>query len=154
LSTAPDALEIIRITPDRWRTMCRAAARAVTKSDRAPTEMGRMKSSTSISRRGALNVAAGDQVEAHVHRAALIDHGPYVIVDRSVVESVDHRHVRSPAVRVDLGGDAVEGLTGPARNTVARSKAIATSPPIPRAAPWMIAFLFCRSLLMSPALAA
>ena len=91
-----------------------------------------------LQERGALNVAAGDQVEAHVHRAALIDHGPYAIVDRSVVESVDHRHVRSPAVRVDLGGDAVEGLTGSPgekhRGSLA-GEASATSRPIPPAAP-------------------
>jgi hypothetical protein len=35
-----------------------------------------------------------------------------VLVDRGVVECVDPRHVGAPVFRLDLGGDAVEGLTG------------------------------------------
>ncbi len=50
--TLLDALVISRMTPEPRSTMCRAAARAVTKLERAPAEIGRRKSSTSMSSRG------------------------------------------------------------------------------------------------------
>jgi hypothetical protein len=115
LSTAPDPLVSIRITPEPCCTIWRAAACPVTYADRAPEEIGARKSSTSISSSGVpWTSPREDEVEGDVEAARLLDDRRHERADRGGVERVDDRDVRAAAVGGDVGGDGLERGAGAA----------------------------------------
>jgi hypothetical protein len=66
-----------------------------------------------VDQRGALHVAAGDEVERDVDGPALGRDRGDVVVDGPLVEGVEHGDVRAAAVGGDGGGDLVERAAGP-----------------------------------------
>jgi hypothetical protein len=67
-----------------------------------------------VDERGALDVGPGHQVERHVDAAGRRDDLGDVVVDRLLVEGVEHGHRGRAAVRIDVTRDRVQRIAGAA----------------------------------------
>ena len=101
----------VRITPEPWRAICRAAARAVRKLVRSPVTTGRQEVlGGHLDQGSALDVAARDEVERHVDAAGGRHHAVGMTLDRLLVQRVDDGDLRVGAERGHLIGDPFQRL--------------------------------------------